>query len=134
MRKLVIAAIAVATVSVLALPAIASAHPGKAKAHGHAASLSEDYCEYVPLNVVLGGPRDDRLIGSFCDDAIYGFGGNDVIRGRTGTDVLRGGTGNDRISALGFEGRISGGPGFDTCSVIEGSAIAVLGCEVVIEV
>jgi len=99
-----------------------------------AASATENPCEYVPLNVVLGGPNADRLIGSFCDDAIYGFGGNDVIRGRTGTDTLRGGRGDDRISALGFEGRIVGGPGWDTCSVIEFSAVEVLGCEVVIEV
>jgi RTX calcium-binding nonapeptide repeat (4 copies) len=131
MRKLLTAAVSV----VLFGATFALAAPAASASVRHSRTATEiDGCEYQPVNVVLGGPHADRLIGSFCDDAIYGFGGNDVIRGRTGTDVLRGGRGDDRISSLGFEGTIYGGPGWDTCSVIEFSAVEVLGCEVVIEV
>ena len=125
MRKvLTVAATAVTMLALLALTAPA------------ASANDDDHgpCHNEPLNVVVGSIRNDRLIGSFCDDLVFGFAGNDVIRGRTGEDTLRGGSGNDRISALGFTGRIVGGPGIDTCSVLEFSQIAVVSCEIVIEV
>jgi Ca2+-binding RTX toxin-like protein len=67
----------------------------------------------VALAVIrLGGPGDDRLIGTNGADRLNGKGGNDSIAGLGGNDLhLYGGFGNDALS---------GGPGDD---YITGSGI-----------
>ena len=123
MRKLVTIAAMAAVLGIIALPSAAMAN-------------DEDHCrgDDGTVNLILGSRDADRLVGTDCDDAIFGFGGDDRIRGKYGTDLLRGGRGDDRISDPSFEGRINGGSGFDTCIVGVFSEIAVVRCEIVIEV
>jgi Ca2+-binding RTX toxin-like protein len=45
--------------------------------------------------VVLGGPDDDRIVGTEEDDTLIGGPGEDSIRGLQGEDELFGGTGDD---------------------------------------
>jgi hemolysin type calcium-binding protein len=55
-------------------------------------------------NVMLGGPRGDRL---------YGGRGNDLLRGRGGGDVLDGGRGRDEVFGDTGADLVTGGPGRD---------------------
>jgi Ca2+-binding RTX toxin-like protein len=50
---------------------------------------------------LLGGPGDDRLVGSGVDSPLYGNTGDDTLIGRGGPDVLKGGAGADVISGRG---------------------------------
>lgn len=54
-----------------------------------------NFTTVTALNMVNGGPRSDRLIGTSANDLIQGFGGNDTISGKLGTDSLLGGSGQD---------------------------------------
>jgi hypothetical protein len=55
-------------------------------------------------NVIVGGPRGDRL---------YGGRGNDLLRGRAGDDVLDGGRGRDQVFGDTGADLVTGGPGRD---------------------
>jgi RTX calcium-binding nonapeptide repeat (4 copies) len=55
-------------------------------------------------NVIVGGPRGDRL---------FGLGGNDLLRGRAGNDHLDGGRGLDRVFGDTGADLVIGGPGRD---------------------
>jgi hemolysin type calcium-binding protein len=55
-------------------------------------------------NVIVGGPRNDRL---------FGRGGSDLLRGRAGNDLLDGGRGQDRIFGDRGADLLIGGPGRD---------------------
>ena len=127
MRKLVtVAAAAALVLAIGATPALANDDDDDDRCHSH---QDEGL-------VLLGSPLADRLVGTACDDTILGFAGNDVLRSRDSVDgdFVRGGRGNDRITSLGEFGRINGGSGFDTCVVPSDSSIAVVRCEVILEV
>ena len=71
---------------------------------------------------VVGGPKNDYLIGSDGPNTITSGGGEDEAYGRAGADTLRlgtgkdtahGGNGPDRLFGEGGTDRISGGPGAD---------------------
>src|SRR5262249_1593357 len=66
----------------------------------------------VHVEVILGGPHDDRLDGSGADERLDGGRGNDTVAGRRGHDVLLGGPGADHLD---------GGDGTDTCNGGSGS-------------
>ncbi len=89
---------------------------------------------------IVGGPRDDTLLGTDGDDVICGLGGSDVIRGGGGNDAIYGGAGNDLLLGNGhdllrgeggndtlgnpFRGvgdTFVGGPGKDTVTYLPGT-------------
>jgi Ca2+-binding RTX toxin-like protein len=74
------------------------------------------------IEVILGGPQDDRLDGSRADERLDGGGGDDTIAGRRGNDVLLGGPGGDHLD---------GGDGSDTCNGGGGSSDRAVACETV---
>ena len=110
---------------------------------GTSPSISRDPGS-IPVNVIAGGPGNDRLNGTVRDDLMFGGRGNDVIHGRAGNEVIYGGPGNDRIDGGPGNDRIDGGPGNDrivdhqaprSCSRKQGStgstwpmAAATIGC------
>ena len=67
----------------------------------------------IPINVIAGGPGNNRLKGSSGNDLIFGNRGNDIIDGRAGNDVIYGGPGNDVIYGGPGNDRIDGGSGND---------------------
>ena len=79
---------------------------------GTSPSISRDPGS-IPVNVIAGGPGNDRLNGTVRDDLMFGGRGNDVIHGRAGNEVIYGGPGNDRIDGGPGNDRIDGGPGND---------------------
>ncbi len=71
-------------------------------------------------NMIKGGAKANRLIGTDGPDKISGRGGADEIKGRGGDDVLKGGKGGDVIGGgKGFD-RIMGGPGNDRINARDG--------------
>ena len=77
----------------------------------------------LPVMVVNGTERDDRMTGGTGDDWIFALGGNDILAGDAGGDILAGDQGNDVIdgddgddSLYGDKGddQIDGGPGEDS--------------------
>ena len=92
------------------------------------------------VNVLVGGPGNDRIAGAEGDDTLAGQWGNDELAGDVGNDVLFGGDGNDSLA--GAEGndelkgeagddsldggagsdRHNGGPGIDAISYASRSA------------
>jgi Ca2+-binding RTX toxin-like protein len=74
------------------------------------------------VNVLVGGPGNDRIAGAEGDDTLAGEEGNDEIAGDVGNDTLFGGDGNDNLSGghnndelKGEAGddNLDGGPGSD---------------------
>ena len=64
-------------------------------------------------NRVLGTGGNDDLLGRSGNDRIVGFGGKDVMVGGRGNDRMVGGTGNDFLFGDFGSDRIVGGPGDD---------------------
>lgn len=50
--------------------------------------------------VLVGGTRNDFLLGRRGDDWLYGGAGDDYLLGNRGDDVLNGGPGNDRLFGM----------------------------------
>jgi Ca2+-binding RTX toxin-like protein len=48
------------------------------------------------VDILRGGPGNDRLTGGTHEDRMFGIGGDDILVSRdTYSDVVRGGPGND---------------------------------------
>ena len=62
---------------------------------------------------VLGGPGDDRLVGSSNAEELRGDQGTDRIDGGGGNDALDGGTGNDDLLGGDGDDQMAGGTGND---------------------
>ena len=73
-----------------------------------------DVVALVPAAVRVGGPGDDRLIGTAAADRLAGQGGDDILRGLAGADELRGGSGADRLAGGRDDDQLLGGRGADT--------------------
>jgi Ca2+-binding RTX toxin-like protein len=77
----------------------------------------------TPHNDVLVGDRssetliglsgDDILVGNSGGDTLHGFDGNDLLIGEAGNDVVRGGPGADRQFGKSGSDRLAGGPDDD---------------------
>jgi Ca2+-binding RTX toxin-like protein len=64
---------------------------------------------------LIGGGRDDVIIGKPGDDRLRGLGGNDTIVGGAGRDLLVGGRGDDTINSRDrARDTVRCGPGWDT--------------------
>ena len=46
---------------------------------------------------IIGGPKDDYIVGDKTAETIVGGGGNDTIHGGGGNDLIYGGTGHDKL-------------------------------------
>jgi hypothetical protein len=64
-------------------------------------------------NERLGGPDNDRLIGTSASDQIFGRGSNDIVLGRSGDDQIYGGAGDDTLAGQKGVDTLNGGPGLD---------------------
>ena len=76
-------------------------------------------------DLILGGPRRDVIRGEGGEDRIYGRGGDDSIDSGPGADRVVAGAGDDTVLARAVAGDevgdlISGGPGDDSISVVNG--------------
>jgi RTX calcium-binding nonapeptide repeat (4 copies) len=129
--KRIILLLAVAALAVPMLGATAAGAEPRNDPHPWECDGPED-----PFNVIVGSRHNDRLVGTDCNDSIFARAGNDVVRGRLGYDILRGQRGNDRLIDLSFliGGRMNGGPGIDTCVVVDDTNIQLVSCEVIVEV
>jgi Ca2+-binding RTX toxin-like protein len=73
---------------------------------------------------IVGGPGNNRLVGTAAADDIRGMGGNDTLLGKGGKDILRGGDGNDILIGGRGADTLVGGKGNDTASY-QGAASGV---------
>jgi Ca2+-binding RTX toxin-like protein len=64
-------------------------------------------------DVLLGGNRNDTMLGGVGDDLIRGRGGNDRLFGEIGSDILDGGSGNDLLDGGVGADVMNGGAGND---------------------
>lgn len=53
--------------------------------------------QYIDIENIVGGDRDDELSGNEANNDFEGGRGNDVLNGRGGQDNLKGGEGNDVV-------------------------------------
>ncbi len=67
----------------------------------------------VPAAIEIGGPGDDRLIGTAGPDRLAGRAGADLLRGLAGPDELQGGRGADILAGHRGADRLIGGRGGD---------------------
>ena len=67
----------------------------------------------VPAAVQIGGPGEDRLIGTAGPDRLAGRAGADLLRGLAGPDELQGGRGADILTGHRGADRLIGGRGGD---------------------
>ena len=92
-------------------------------------------------DTIIGGPNNDRLVGSngddlirggLGDDTLIGGNGNDTLIGDPGSDLFRGGWGNDRLIWNDGDGSdvMEGDQGFD---VTEFNGSVEFGDDVVIQ-
>ena len=65
------------------------------------------------LNLINGGPGDDRISGAEGDDFLAGDLGNDVLNGDEGNDTLDGAEGNDTLNGTGGNDTLKGFLGND---------------------
>jgi len=68
------------------------------------------------VDLMVGGPGDDRLFGGTGDNWLSGGPGNDLIFGGPGADYLSGGDGDDRLIGEDHADWYSGGNGTDVAS------------------
>ena len=71
------------------------------------------------VDLVVGGPGDDRLFGGTGDNYLTGDAGDDLIFGGPGQDYLSGGDGDDRLIGEDSADWLSGGNGTDVASYQE---------------
>jgi Ca2+-binding RTX toxin-like protein len=79
-------------------------------------------------DAITGGENADRISGHAGDDVIRGGGGSDTLSGGIGADLIQGGGGDDilsvgRRSELTEGDRLSGGAGWDTLHVADGTRL-----------
>jgi peptidoglycan/xylan/chitin deacetylase (PgdA/CDA1 family) len=99
--RVVAAALALALVAALALPALGAA------------------------KVKRGTAGPNTLVGTAGPDTLSGLGGRDTLTGRGGADRLFGGAGNDRLRARdGFVDRVNCGAGSDVATVDSDDRVA----------
>jgi Ca2+-binding RTX toxin-like protein len=80
-------------------------------------------------DAITGGENADRISGHAGDDVIRGGGGRDTLSGGIGADLIQGGGGDDilsvdRRSELTEGDRLSGGAGWDTLHVADGTKLS----------
>lgn len=80
-------------------------------------------------DVIGGGAGHDTLLGGSGDDCIDGGAGNDLILGDIGNDILRGGDDNDVIDGEEGDDAIGGGAGDDVLWGREGDDIIAGGSD-----
>jgi Ca2+-binding RTX toxin-like protein len=82
-----------------------------------------------PIEIVISGEGDDKIVGNYVNNGLYGKGGhdriwgragNDIIYGGAGADFLDGGSGNDQLFGNTFNDSLFGGNGNDNLAGMEG--------------
>lgn len=71
---------------------------------------------FAGVELVVGSPQSDQLLGGKGNDSFDGGASVDVINGRTGNDLVRGGAGADTLE---------GDLGIDTLSYVGSSSVSV---------
>src|SRR5439155_23319371 len=66
------------------------------------------------VEVVVGGPGDDRIAGNDNPNTLIGGGGSDTLLGRGADDTLDGGAGDDVLDGGTGADSITGGDGSDS--------------------
>jgi Ca2+-binding RTX toxin-like protein len=84
--------------------------------------LTLAFAPAASAKLIIGGKRDNKLVGTGKRDAIFGRGGRDVLIGFYGwdrlygeedSDILVGGWGNDLLWGHGLDDTLDGGRGYD---------------------
>ena len=68
---------------------------------------------YPPASEIIGGGKDEKLLGGIGDDTLNAKGGDDGVLGGLGDDLVIGGGGNDRLSGGAGHDVLEGGLGND---------------------
>ena len=77
---------------------------------------------------LVGGPQDDRLVGSAADNYIDGRAGNDTLIGGDGYDELHGASGDDNLDVADLTQELADCGSGDDAAVLDG-ADTISGCE-----
>ncbi|WP_157961674.1 calcium-binding protein [Acuticoccus kandeliae] len=88
-----------------------SNRPGRVRVDSDAGTVNDENVFY--RMAVIGGPKNDRIIGIETGSWLEGGDGNDLLVGQDSRDHLIGNAGNDRINAGGGDDVIEGGDGND---------------------
>ena len=75
---------------------------------------------------VVGGPKNDEILGNGAENWLYGLRGDDLLWGLAGPDTLFGGLGDDGLVGGGGLDDLLGGPGRDLCA--QGSPTRTVPC------
>jgi Ca2+-binding RTX toxin-like protein len=111
LRKLTVAFVVCAWLSMLAVPDALAARP---KCAGKRATI-------------VGTRGDDILVGDGGADVIAGLGGDDVIKGKGDDDLLCGGDGDDELFGGGGSDELDGGEGKDALNGGKGAVNVLVG-------
>ena len=71
--------------------------------------------QFPDVEVVIGTPAGDTLLGDTTDNLLRGRGGDDHLEGRGGDDILEGLSGLDFLDGGDGNDRLDGGSGTDEC-------------------